>query len=277
MKPSPSGARPDPKGGPRQDGGGDDPRPGLAITPAGVLGTILVFAIAALCVRLGFWQLDRVAERRVANAALAARLDAPTVELDRAPDDTTGWTFRPVRLRGTWREEGRILYAGRNLGGVPGVHVLMPLRLASTGAHVLVNRGWLPAADGAHPDLSKVGQPGIVTVTGLAVAFPGGRSPPAAPGYRTPDTAGFRRVWFAVDAEAIRRQYAFPLGAIAVQLVPDSAAPPLPVRLPAPVPDAGPHRGYAIQWFSFAAIALLGWAAMVAKSRGPVPTRRRPR
>ncbi|HSJ13711.1 MAG TPA: SURF1 family protein, partial [Longimicrobiales bacterium] len=240
---------------------------GIAITVPGVLGTILVFSIAALCARLGFWQLDRLEERRTRNAALAARLDAPAIELDRAPGDTTGWTHRRVRLRGTWQEDGTIVYAGRNLGGAPGVHLLTPLRLESSGAHVLVNRGWLPAADGAHADLSEVVEPGTVSVTGLVVPFPGGRSPPPSSDYRPPDPAAFRQVWFSIDSGAIRRQYPFPLGAIAVQLLPEESAPRLPARLPEPRRDAGPHRGYAIQWFSFAAIALIGWAAMIAKSR----------
>jgi surfeit locus 1 family protein len=242
--------------------GGD----GVTITMAGVIGTVLVFAIAALCVRLGFWQLDRLAERHARNAELAARLNAPAVVLDHPPQDTTGWTHRRVLLSGTWEEEGLILYAGRNLGGVPGVHVLTPLRIGSTGARILVNRGWMPAPDGARPDLSQAVEPGSVSLTGVVVAFPGGRSPPA--GDRSPpDTPGFRRIWYSVDADAIRRQYAYPLGAITVQLVPDASAPRLPAPLPLPLLDAGPHRGYAIQWFSFAVIALVGWAALVAKSR----------
>lgn len=241
-------------------------RDGVTITVPGVIGTLLVFAVTALCIRLGFWQLDRLAERRAHNAEFSARLDAPAVVLDHALEDTTGWTYRRVMLSGTWEEEGLILYAGRNLGGVPGVHVLTPLRVASNGARILVNRGWMPAPDGAHPDLSQAVEPGTVTVTGIVVAFPGGRSPPAGD-RRPPDTTGFRQIWFSVDADAIRRQYAYPLGAIAVQLVPEQTAPRLPARLPEPVLGAGPHRGYAIQWFSFAAIALIGWAAMVAKSR----------
>ena len=101
----------------------------------------------------------------------------------------------------------------------------------------------------------------------MVVPFPAGRSPPAAAGYRTPDTPAFRRIWYSVDPAAIRRQATLPLAAIAVQLVPESAAPALPVRLPEPALDPGPHRSYAIQWFSFAAIALIGWGALVRKSR----------
>jgi surfeit locus 1 family protein len=73
-------------------------------------------------------------------------------------------------------------------------------------------------------------------------------------------------VWFSIDPEAIRKQYAYPLGAVAVQLVPEDGAPRLPARLPAPSLDEGPHKGYAVQWFSFALIAVVGWGALVMKS-----------
>jgi cytochrome oxidase assembly protein ShyY1 len=35
-----------------------------------------------------------------------------------------------------------------------------------------------------------------------------------------------------------------------------------PVRVPLPSLDEGPHQSYAIQWFAFAAIALIGTAAV---------------
>jgi cytochrome oxidase assembly protein ShyY1 len=36
-----------------------------------------------------------------------------------------------------------------------------------------------------------------------------------------------------------------------------------PVRIPLPALDEGPHKSYAVQWFAFAAIALIGTAAVV--------------
>jgi cytochrome oxidase assembly protein ShyY1 len=38
----------------------------------------------------------------------------------------------------------------------------------------------------------------------------------------------------------------------------DSAADTTPARLAVPALDDGPHLSYAIQWFSFATIALVG-------------------
>ncbi len=241
----------------------------LSITVPGLLATLLVFAIAAVCVRLGFWQLDRLEERRVRNAQVSARLEAPPVPLDASPSDTTGWLNRRVTLAGVYDQDRTILYAGRAFGGVPGVHVLAPLAIDGTNAHVLVNRGWLPAADAASPDLALARTSGPVRVTGIVVPFPGGSSPVPRGVTVRPDTTGpaFRTTWFAIDADAIRRQYPYALGSITIQLLPEPDASPWPARLPAPQVDQGPHLGYAVQWFSFALIAVVGWAAMVMKSR----------
>jgi len=241
----------------------------VSITLPGVFATLLVFAIAVACVRLGFWQLDRLAERRARNAQVAARLEAAPVILDAPPFDTTGWLNRRVTLTGTYDDERTIVYAGRAYGGVPGVHVLAPLTLEATNARVLVNRGWLPAADAATPDLALASVTGTVRVTGVVVPFPAGSSPAVRGAtVRQQDAEGaFRRTWFAIDPDAIRAQFPYALGGIAVQVLPEPDAPPWPARLPAPALDEGPHLGYAIQWFSFALIAIVGWAIMVMKSR----------
>src|SRR6266487_35375 len=41
----------------------------------------------------------------------------------------------------------------------------------------------------------------------------------------------------------------------------------LPRRWPLPALDNGPHLSYAIQWFSFAVIALVGTAVLIRRGR----------
>jgi surfeit locus 1 family protein len=239
--------------------------PPLAITPRGVVASLLLFAAAAACVRLGFWQLERRTQRHERNADLAARLDASPAPLIAPVTDTTGWLYRRVTLSGRFDADRTIILPGRSWHGAPGAHVVTPLLLEGGGA-VLVDRGWVGAADGATVDLETVEPDGPVAATGLILPFPGRGSRFASTG---PDTAasGFRRVWFALNEPALRRQFPYPLGEIQVQLLPgDSARATIPLRLPAPALDAGPHLGYAIQWFSFAVVALVGWMAMIMKS-----------
>ena len=45
----------------------------------------------------------------------------------------------------------------------------------------------------------------------------------------------------------------------------DGEASPLPRIPPAPAPEAGPHLGYAIQWFFFAGVAIVGYALLLRR------------
>ncbi|HEX8360139.1 MAG TPA: SURF1 family cytochrome oxidase biogenesis protein, partial [Longimicrobium sp.] len=61
-----------------------------------------------------------------------------------------------------------------------------------------------------------------------------------------------------------RRRVARPLLPMYVQLAGDSgAARTLPVAVPPPPLDEGSHLGYAIQWFSFALIGIIGLAILL--------------
>ncbi|MFO7893773.1 MAG: SURF1 family protein [Longimicrobiales bacterium] len=251
----------------------------LELTRRGVLGTVAVLVVAGVCIRLGIWQLERRAERQARNALIAERMDAPPVMLERAPMDTAGLAYRRARLAGAVDDDRAIVLAGRSRNGAPGVHVLSPVRLG--GGAVLVNRGWLPAPDAATADLGPVRIEGAVQVEGVLVPFPDVDLD------TEPD--GFRTRWFRVDGSAIRAQYPYPVAPLylvatarpePVRSGPgtpgagmDSARAPGdavgPVPLEPPTVEPGPHLSYAIQWFSFAAIFLIGWIVLLLRRPGP--------
>src|SRR5690606_5134032 len=122
----------------------------------------------AVCVRLGFWQLDRLEWRTERNRAVAERLAQPTLPITSARLDTTGLTYRRVELRGEFDETRSFVLAGRTFQGMPGVHVVSPLRLEN-GDVVLVNRGWVRAPDAATVDLRPFRVEGPVRLTGIIV------------------------------------------------------------------------------------------------------------
>ena len=243
-----------------------DRKQALSLTPGGIAGTILAFAVALICVRLGIWQLHRRVERATQNERLEARLTLPVIRVPSAPRDTTGLLYRRIEVAGHFDDARSIVLPGRALRGTPGVQVVTPLRL-DDGSVVLVNRGWLPSPDAATVDLAPFGDTARVSLEGLALEVPGAGTPPgrSAPGDATADT--FRRVWYVPDETALRAQFPYALGAIMVQALPAPDAPHFPERLGAPPLDPGPHFGYAIQWFSFAVIAIAGWFLVVLKSR----------
>jgi surfeit locus 1 family protein len=259
------------------------------ITPAGVAGTVLLALAVVFFVRLGFWQLARHDERRELNTAVAARLEAPPIQAAVALEDTTDLVFRVAAAGGTWDTERSIILPGRSYRGVPGVHLITPLLLDGRNYAVLVNRGWVPAADAATIDVLDFDEPGHVALRGLVLPFPGAAeslAQRAAPSAR--EATGFRRVWFIVDEDALRAQFPYRLLPALLQELPETEAVPgtglgrstglgagpgpgrrYPARLDPPPMNPGPHLGYALQWFSFAIIGVVGWIALARRGRGP--------
>lgn len=241
----------------------------------GVVGTLFILALAALFVRLGFWQLDRLGQRRARNAAQAAATALPPVALDSATlaaisADPPSFVNRRVTARGTYAPRGEVVLRGRVRDGRPGVHVVTPLLLAGRPEAVLVNRGWLPSPDGATVDAAAFAEPGERTVTGVLQLIPttddGGTPARAGNGALT-----FRRL----DLETMRGRAGRPLVPLYVQQLPglDSLTAGPPHRVPLPALSEGNHLSYAVQWFSFAAIALVGLVILVLRSRPRDPNR----
>ena len=235
---------------------------------------IVAVLAAALFIRFGTWQLDRLVERRDRNADHQALAAAAPVELPGAfampPADSLLW--RRVRLTGVWDFENEIVIRGRAALGTPGVHVVTPLLLEPSGA-VLVLRGWLPAADGLSADLrSARPQPDdetrsrVVVVTGRV--FPGEPSS-AVPPRRLRFEVGEQAVLGSLDLEVAHR--AVDYLTLDAWVLPDAPADvdgtivPRPVE--APPPSDGPHLMYAIQWFGFAAITLAGAVVFLISRR----------
>ncbi|MFN2571445.1 MAG: SURF1 family protein [Gemmatimonadales bacterium] len=202
-----------------------------------VAAALAAILVAAGCVRLGIWQLDRLAQRKGRNAVLAARLALPPLELRRGVTADSA-RQRRVLARGVYDFGAERSWPGRSFEGTPGVALITPLRLAD-GAAVLVDRGWVPSPDAFHVDHAAYREPDTASVTGIALVPPRGRG----------------------DVD--------PSGLLPVVVQLTSASPPagLPRRWPLPAFDNGPHLSYAIQWFSFAVIALVGTFVMIRKDR----------
>jgi surfeit locus 1 family protein len=254
----------------------------IRITIAGVAGTVLALVVVLVCVRLGLWQLDRLAERRALNAVVAERIAEPPLPLASARADTAGLVYRRLRVEGRWDAARTVVWAARSRGGMPGVHVLTPLVLADGGA-VLVDRGWVPAPDAATVELAALRPPAPVPVVGLALPFHPersdvGRAVPAAPPIDPGTGAGYRLRWVRLEHEGLAGQLPYPLARLYVQELPGQETAGYPRPIPTPALGEGNHRSYAFQWFSFAAIALVGWGVLMVRSSGGErrPVRRAP-
>src|SRR5207342_1289782 len=95
---------------------------------------------AAIFVRLGFWQLHRLGERRARNALVVSRLDAPDADVTALTGDSASMRFRHVHVTGTPDYDHELVYASRSYKGSPGVNILTPIHVAGRDTAVIVDR-----------------------------------------------------------------------------------------------------------------------------------------
>ncbi len=214
----------------------------------GLTGAVVV---AAACVGLGFWQLDRLRQRRARNAVVLAARERPALEVvgSLSPDSARD---RRLHARGSYDFAQERLWHGRSYAGVPGVDLITPLRLGD-GSAVLVDRGWAPSPDGYHVDAAAYREAASADLLGLGVAAPRARGD--------------------VVPAALRDSLPYPLLGFVVQQLPTEHAVGGPDvglrRWPAAELTTGPHLSYAIQWFSFALIIVVGSGALLRQRRAP--------
>ena len=215
--------------------------------------------VAAACVALGRWQLDRLGERHDRNDLLSrnlGRAPVPPAELlavGRGPREGDVWSR--VRVTGRYDVERQLLVRLRPLDGAVGYDVLTPL-VTEAGPALLVNRGWLPRdADATGSDLPAVPDTPTGTVTVTARVRPS--EPASTTG--TPPTGQVTRI----DVSAIARTLPYALYGGYGELTAEQPAPAeAPQPRPAPEPSEGAHLAYAFQWFLFALLALGGFVLL---------------
>jgi surfeit locus 1 family protein len=230
-----------------------------------LLGLTIPLACAALFVSLGFWQLRRHEARAALNAPLAARLMEAPVPFREIPADTAGQRWRRVTLTGRFRYDLEQVQASRTNAGSPGVHLLTPLERAGTDTLVVITRGWVYSPDAASVELARWREEDEVTLTGYVL--PLAADGPAAP-VSEPGAAATVPPLRAMHRAALEDRLGAPVTPVLVVMTSDSAAraDSVPRRLALPAVDAGPHRSYALQWFAFALIAVVGGVALYRRS-----------
>lgn len=246
----------------------------------GRLAFILIAVMAAiLFVRLGFWQLDRHAGARERNADREARLAeppvAPSALLGQAVADVPAedLEWRRVRLEGHWDFAGEVLIRNRMHNGRPGVHVVTPLRVSPGAATVLVLRGWLPAPDAMAPGSIAEIEALVNAADALVGVARPSRDGAGLPVLPAGVGADRRPSFAAIDVAAIEGEApdSVSYAPFFVQLLAEEngaeSGVGRPVPVPLPEPGNGPHLAYAIQWFAFALIALIGTVAYVSSRR----------
>ena len=221
---------------------------------------IAFILVAVICARLGIWQVSRLRERRAANAAaLRARAEPPLeLTLDQRPDSAV--LGRRVSVEGRYDHAHDVVVRGREYDGVPGVEIVSPLLIGDGKTAVLVDRGFVPAPDAVRIEADSFREPGTRTVEGFLLPISSGSGAPIQHEGQT--------TWGRLDLAALRAALPYRVYPYSIQQLPDSTLPRFPRRRPLPPLDDGPHLNYAIQWFSFALIALV-FAGIMARPTRP--------
>jgi surfeit locus 1 family protein len=207
---------------------------------------ILALAVAALFIRLGVWQLHRLADRKTRNLEIQAAHALAAVELPLHRVEPEALRDRRAHAHGVYDYAHERVWTGRTYDDAPGVALLTPLRL-SDGSAVFVDRGWVPSPDAVHVDATRYREGDSADVTGLALPAPRDRG----------------------DVNPATLKDSLPYTTLAIVLQLDDTAAPHPTGLKRwrpPALDNGPHLSYAIQWFSFAVIVVVGVVALLWKT-----------
>lgn len=246
-----------------------------------VIALALLAAAAAVFVSLGQWQLGRAEERQVLAEQIDWGRTQPPIELSVAtpPHDMLPW--RPAKVRGVWMTHLSVWLDNRNLDGRAGLWLATPLMLEG-GKTLLVLRGWIARPIGADPEPVVPTPKGPVKIQGELLThvprlyelksvrgesnrtsiagFPAGW--PDSPTYAMHNsTLSFPRVQnleLSLFAELTRLNM-MPV----VMMQTDDAKDGLTRQWPGPSLDFEKNKGYALQWFSFAGIAMLAWLGII--------------
>ena len=187
-------------------------------------------AACAAFIALGNWQAGRAQEKRAAAGEA-----------------------QKVTLTGEFVPQHTVLLDNKVRHGRVGYEVVTPLRLAGSKEHVLVNRGWI-AAPPRRDELPQLRTaPGEVRVEGIALE----RLPRSLSFGKT----GTGKVRQNLDIEQFGAETGLALRPLVLQ---EHAGPDDGLLREWPAPDAGVqvHESYALQWYSFAVLAVVLFVAL---------------
>jgi surfeit locus 1 family protein len=229
--------------------------------PRWLVGHVLVVAVCVLFVNLGFWQIRRLEERRLENIVMASRLAADPQPIEElivgAGRDLDSLEFRGTTATGEFAPNEEVLVRSQVHEGTAGWHVITPMVLAD-GRAVLVNRGWVPLEMDEVP--VRADPPaGEVTISGWL-----GLTRTRQSGGATEPDGRLTQI-ARVDIDRLQQQMPFEL--LPVYISADQTEVSLPIAVSRPITsDEGPHLLYAIEWFSFTLISVVGYGFLLRRA-----------
>ena len=213
--------------------------------------SVLTLLLVTVTCSLGNWQLKRADEKRLLLAAFQQQQQASPQAIE-SLDNTEWHAHRRVILQGQFDNSKNWLLDNRVYQGKVGFEVISPLVLAANGSTVLVNRGWVPG------DVARRSLPQIGAVNGLVSIQASIYRSPGVPVMLAEDQLGeeWPKVIQQFELDLLKKDLPGEVFPHLLRIDPFSQG---AFIADWPIVNIQPekHTGYAVQWFSMAAVLLL--------------------
>ncbi|MGA9595226.1 MAG: SURF1 family protein [Acidimicrobiia bacterium] len=234
--------------------------------PRWIAGHIIALVAIIVFVNMGLWQIRRLHEKQAFNKIVTSRTTQTAQSIDdllaEYGQDQDALELRSVVAKGVYNVADEVILRSRSYNGLSGHHVLTPLELGD-GRAIIVDRGWVPI-DLDSPGRTEFLPPdGPVEVRGVL------RKTEVRGSFGPVDPAeGLLSQISRVDIARLDQQTESELVPVYIELT--AQEPPqsgeLPVIVPLPQPSEGPHRGYAVQWFLFTGVVVVGYPILLRRT-----------
>ena len=230
-----------------------------------ILPSLLIVLGMAGLITLGFWQLDRLEQKRSYNAKVLSQLAAPPLDLlEMGPDWSAQLSGRRVTATGTFDYTNQVGIKNRFYRDALGINLFTPFYLSDSDLILMVDRGWIPldtlqrdwhlfdeetGKDQIAGTLQLSGSLNLQERGGQAVEIP------------------TDRLWHREDLDALEIALELILAPMYLELTPETEP-----GLEFPRRQArerelneGNHLSYALQWYTFSLILGIGYVNLVRR------------
>ena len=216
-----------------------------------LLLSLVAAFFASLGAYLGFWQLDRAAQKETLQSAIQQQASKPPLaqHIFLNLNDTTEVLHQRVLLSGTWVPQSTVYLDNRQMDGKVGFFVLTPMRLEGSDKVVMVQRGWVPRNFEQRETVPAVETPfDLVQIEGRIALAPSKLYEPGQ------SEKGLIRQ--NLDLQAFRSETGLPILNFTVR---QTGLPSEGLRRDWPAVNFGidKHYGYAFQWFGLSALVIV--------------------
>ena len=225
------------------------------LRPSWIISHIFVVALLVSTVNLGFWQLRRLEERKSNNTQIIEASGRESVAVNNlyANELDNYQSYAPATAIGTFDENRQVYLINRTRDGVPGVEVINSFTLESDPvSYVAVNRGYLPRKIFNEGE-SEIWKPpsGMFEIEGLIMV-------PFSDGKLQGNEIN------RIDIDLLSDEWGLPLLPIYLQQNQQTTN-NWPVQMQSPELTEGSHLSYAVQWFIFTFIGLVGYPLVLRR------------